>query len=109
MSIAIYAHEKFHNAVEALALNDGLLRDRLYAAYTAFHTLTAAELPTPEMNRLFRELMGRMTAVQDPDGVEGHVKKSLRAAGELELRDMAQMVLDLHERAAEAARSSRKI
>lgn len=90
-----HVRERLSGAVEALSAKDGSLRERLALALESLGSLQSADMPTETMQNDFAILMEEVTASR-ADGDVDASRTALSAAGDVELQDMAQVVVDLH-------------
>lgn len=90
-----YVREILSGAIDALSGGNGPLRERLSVALTSLEPLQAADMPTETMQNDFAILMEEMSEAR-AEGRNDPSSTALSAADDLELQDMAQLLVGLH-------------
>lgn len=91
-----YAWEKFHIAVDSLALMDKDLYYRIYSAVFALHTLGGDDNSMPDsMQTEFNEFWDKVTRVQSEE--LGSMLATAKAMSDDELQEVGKQILSFYE------------
>lgn len=93
---ALYALEKFSDAVRTLAVGPGDVRSRLLTAFLGFHTVREEDLPRP-LRRDFRWIERMLTRSAPRWKDEGRVQASLAQMQNRTGARIARKIVELQE------------
>lgn len=89
-----YPLEKFAAAVDAMAVSNASLQDRVFSAFMEFHPVQPEDMPDSHSAEMYKKLhadLSRFPAVGD----EGAVRATLNRLAPDELRQVGQQIVDL--------------
>jgi hypothetical protein len=94
-----YAHEKFSSAVSFMATSELPLRERIREARLHFVAVHEDDLPD-DARADWRALTARTSWAEDAGG--GTIAATLAVVSDLEVRRLADLIVDLHGRIVDA-------